>query len=125
MVWAAALWRDRRTAGRHALGGILAGVVSGMLAAPLLGYVMATAGGAPFDDPQGVIAFLPVFQVALYVALCAAAWTGAGWTRLIGGFAILAVMGPASTFVLRAFVVHAGVAPHVRDIRAGRSPGLC
>jgi len=118
LIWAAALWRDRPTAGRHALAGILAGVVSGMLAAPLLGHVVAAVAGAPPDDPQGAIAFLPVFQVALYVALCAAAWTGAGWTRAIAGAAILAFMVPASTLVLRALAEHAGVAPHVRDIRA-------
>jgi exosortase/archaeosortase family protein len=118
VVWAAALWRNRRAAGRHALAGLLGGVVCGMLAAPLLGHVVAASGGASLDDPQGAIAFLPAFQIALYVALCAAAWTGAGWARSIAGLAILAFMVPASTLVLRALAVHAGVAPHVRDIRA-------
>jgi hypothetical protein len=118
VVCAAALWRDRRAAGRHALGGLLAGVVAALLAAPLLGRVVAASGGAPLDDPQGAIAFLPAFQIALYVALCAAAWTGAGWARPIAGLAILALMVPATTLVLRVLAVHAGVAPHVRDIRA-------
>jgi hypothetical protein len=118
VVWAAALWRDGRTAGRRVLVGLLAGVAAGVLAGPLLGHVVAAAGGAPPDDAQGAIAFLPVFQIALYVGLCAAAWTGTAWTRSIAGLAILAGMVPASVLVLRALAVHAGVAPHVRDVRA-------
>jgi exosortase/archaeosortase family protein len=118
VVGAAALWRDRRSAGRHALAGVLAGVVAGMLASSLLGQSGAAADGAPLDDPQGALAFLPAFQIALYVALCAAAWSGARWTRLLAGLVILGAMIPASAVVLHALAVHAGVAPQVRDIRA-------
>jgi exosortase/archaeosortase family protein len=117
-VWVAALWRNRRVAGRHALGGLLAGIVAGLLAAPLWAHVTAGSGGAPLDDPQGAIGFLPVFQIALYVALCAAAWTRAEWGRPIAGLAVLAFIVPVSSLVLRALAMHAGMAPHVRDVRA-------
>ena len=119
VIWAAARWRDRRGQTRRALGGLLAGIAAGVVAAPLLSHIVAVSGGVPLHDPQGAIAFAPPFQIALYVALCAAAWTrGGGWSRAIAGLAILAGTVPVATLVLRALSVHARVAPHVRDVRA-------
>jgi exosortase/archaeosortase family protein len=116
IVCVTALWRDRRTAGRHALAGMLAGVVAGVITAPLLAHLTgAVVEGVA--DPQGAIALLPAFQIALYVALCAAAWTETGWTRAIAGLTVVSCMIPASMLILRALAADGGVAPHVRDIR--------
>lgn len=118
LVCTAAYWRYRGTAGRHAIGGLLAGVLAGALAAPLLVRVIAAAGGGPIDDPQGAIALLPAFQVALFVALWVAASTDRRWTRLAGGVAALGACVTASVLGLRVLATHAGLVPHVRDIRA-------
>jgi exosortase/archaeosortase family protein len=117
VVVAAACWRHRTTAGRHALGGIVAGIACGVAAAPVLTHVVAAAGATPVDDPQGAIALLPAFQVALYVALWVAASTDRGWTRFTAGFAILAVTLTAGLLGLRVLAAYA-LTPHVRDIRA-------
>jgi exosortase/archaeosortase family protein len=118
VVWAAARWRDRCASMRRALCGLLAGVAAGVMAAPLLARVVAASGGGPLTDPQGAIAFAPAFQIALYVALCTAAWTRGGWSRALAGLAILAGTVPVATLLVRALALHAGVAPHVRDVRA-------
>ena len=118
VVWGAARWRDRRSTNRRALGGVLAGVAAGALAAPLLTRVVSASGGTALDDPQGAIAFMPAFQIALYIALCVAASRAVAWRRSTAGLAILAVTVPATALALRAVALHAGVVPHVRDVRA-------
>jgi exosortase/archaeosortase family protein len=116
VVGIGATWRHRPTAGRHALVGMLAGVVSGLLAAPLIAHLTASAAGG-LDDPQGAIALLPAFQVGLYVALWIAASAGDGWKRFAAGLAMIVVSLAAGLLLLRVLADDAGVAPHVRDIR--------
>jgi len=118
VVCLAAFWRHGRTAVGHAVGGIIAGTLSGILLAPLLARAIAYAGGASLDDPQGAIAFLPVYQAALYVALWIAAVPIAGWRRFVAGGAILGLAVTIAFFALHALSAHAGVALHVRDVRA-------
>jgi exosortase/archaeosortase family protein len=116
VVCAAAIWRDRRTAGRHALGGLLAGVAAGLLAAPLLVHLAAPAS-AGLADPQGAIALLPAFQVALFVALWVAASNGDGWKRFTAGVAMVVFTLAAGLLLLRVLAAYTGAAPQVRDIR--------
>ena len=59
-----------------------AGIVVGVLFVYLLGpvYTRAVSPEAvlTIDDPQGAIAFLPSFQIALYLALWVAAFAAVG-----------------------------------------------
>jgi hypothetical protein len=78
------------------------------------------AVGAPLDDPQGAIAFLPAFQAGLYLALWVAAlisYRAVGWKRFLAGFAILGLTQTAGLLALHVLTTHSGVAPHVRDVR--------
>ena len=107
-----------------------------VLGAPSTHALAGTFGGrATFDDPQGAIALLPAFQVGLYVALVAAAFTALTWQRFVAGLALL-VVSQAVVYAALPFVVrHAGFMLHVRDIRAwaprrshsysGRDDGVC
>ncbi len=72
---------------------------------------------AALDDPQGAIAFLPAFQIALYLALWVAAFAAVGWTRFVAGLAVLGLTQSAGLLALQALASHAGVAAHVRDVR--------
>jgi hypothetical protein len=74
--------------------------------------------GAPLDDPQGAIAFLPAFQISLYLALWVAAFVAVGWKRFLAGLAILALTQTAGLLALQALATHGGLTAHVRDVRA-------
>jgi exosortase/archaeosortase family protein len=117
VVCFAAFWRHGRAAAGHAVAGVLTGAVSAVLLAPLLVRAIASAGGAPLDDPQGAIAFLPGYQAALYVALWVAAVPIGGWRRFAAGFAILGLTLAAALLALHALAAYAGAAVHVRDVR--------
>ena len=122
LVFLAAGWRHRgHAAVGHALAGVCAGVVGGLLLVQLLGPIcsraIASYGAAPLDDPQGAIALLPAFQDGLYLALCVAAFVAVGWKRFAAGFAVLGLTQAAGMLALHALAAHAQLAPHVRDIR--------
>ena len=118
VVFLAALWRHgRRTALRHALVGVIVGVLFVYLFAPLYMRGVTYAAGVPFDDPQGAIAFLPAFQVGLYFALWAAAFVAFGWKRFFAGLAILQLTQIAGLLALHALASHSGLTAHVRDVR--------
>lgn len=118
VVVAAAVWRHGRTS---AAPFAAAGLVIGGVGLILLGTASARLASADWftglDDPQGAIQFLPAFQVGLYLALWAAAFTRVRWTRLAAGLGLLAVTQVAAVLALHALAV-AGYAVHVRDIRA-------
>lgn len=118
VVVAAAWWRHGgRSAIPHASAGLIAGVLFVYLLGPVYTEAIAIKGAAPLDDPQGAIAFLPAFQVALYLALWVAASTAVGWKRFAAGFAVLCVTQAAGLFVLHALATYSGITAHVRDIR--------
>lgn len=115
-----AAWR--RHGGRAAFGRALLGAGAGVLFVRVLGGFYARAvtyyAGAPLDDPQGAIALLPAFQVGLYLALSVAAFVAVDWRRYLAGLAALPVTQTAGLLVLHGLASHAGLAPHVRDVRA-------
>ena len=118
VVYLAALWRHGgRAALGHASLGILAGVLVVNLLGPLLTPVLISGAGAPLDDPQGAIAFLPAFQVGLYLALWVAAFVAVGWTRFLAGLAVLGLTQTAGLLVLHALALHPALTAHVRDVR--------
>ena len=118
IVFLAALWRHGgRAAPRHALAGVLVGVVFIYLLGPLSTRVVTYQAGAPLADPQGAIAFLPAFQVGLYLALWVAAFVAVGWTRFLAGLAILGLTQTAGLLVLQALASHSGLTAHERDVR--------
>ena len=118
VVFLAALWRHGgRTALRHALFGVVVGVLFVHLLGPLFMRVVTYPAGAPLDDPQGAIAFLPAFQVGLYLALWVAAFIAVGWRRFLAGLAVLGLTQTAGLLALHALASHAGLTAHVRDVR--------
>ncbi|MEO5741331.1 MAG: hypothetical protein ABIS29_12130 [Vicinamibacterales bacterium] len=119
VVFVAALWRHgRRTAIGHAMAGVAVGILFVYLLGPIYTRVVSHKGMAALDDPQGAIAFLPAFQIALYLALwVAAAFAMVGWKRLAAGLAVLGLTQSAGLLALQALAIHAGLTAHVRDIR--------
>jgi hypothetical protein len=90
------------------------GVLFIYLFGPLHMRGVTYAAGVPFDDPQGAIAFLPAFQVGLYLALSAAAFVALGWKRFFAGLALLQLTQIAGLLVLHALATHSGLTAHVR-----------
>lgn len=119
VVFMAALWRDGgRAAPGHALAGIAAGFLFVYVLGPAYTRLVTYPAGAPLDDPQGALAFLPAFQVGLYLALWVAAFVAIGWRRFLSGLAVLAFTQTAGLLLLHALASHSGLAAHVRDVRA-------
>jgi exosortase/archaeosortase family protein len=122
VVLLAALWRHGgapaawlRAFGAAALGGVCVY----LLAAPYAhGIAALFSSGAPLDDPQGAIALLPAFQAGLYVALAVAAFAQFRWRPFAIGLALIGVSQVIAFTALHAWVRHAGLIPHVRDVRA-------
>ncbi|MEX1128382.1 MAG: hypothetical protein WEB50_07450 [Vicinamibacterales bacterium] len=118
IVSVAAAWRHgRRNAPRHAVAGIALGTAFVVVLGPLYTRVFAYQGAPALDDPQGALALLPAFQVGLYLALCAAAFTAAGWRRLTLGLVALVFTQTAGMLALQALATHAGWMAHTRDAR--------
>jgi exosortase/archaeosortase family protein len=118
VVCLAAFWRHGRRSGlRHALAGVMAGGLFVVLVGPWLARAAAYPAGALLDDPQGAIAFLPAFQVGLYLALWVAATAGTGWKPFVPGLALLCVTQVAGLVALHALAGHAGMTAPVRDVR--------
>jgi exosortase/archaeosortase family protein len=123
VVFAAACWRHGTgaTARRRTLwGGILAGAIMCLLARPLDAHALAWtfAGAAPLGDPQGAIAFLPAFQLGLFVALYVAAFSPVRWRPLLAGVAVLGFLQVIVFTALHGIAGSTGLLPHVREIRA-------
>lgn len=117
VIGIAAAWgRGRLLAARYAFAGIALAIAFMYLAAPLYDGV-ATYNRARIDDPQGAIAFLPLFQGGLYLALSVAAFSSANWKPLLAGFAVLTMMQAIGASVLQ-IMANAGSSLSVREIRA-------
>jgi len=94
------------------------GILFVQVLGPLYTRVMTYPVGTPLDDPQGAIAFLPAFQVGLYLALWVAAFAAVGWGWFLAGLAVLGLTQTAGLLALHALSGHAGLTAHVRDVRA-------
>jgi len=122
VVFLAATWRHGAggLASRRATLGLALGLAVVYVLGPLYTRALSAtfAASTSFDDPQGAIALLPTFQVGLYVALSVAAVTALTWRLFATGLSLL-VLSHVAVFAGMAFVLrHAGLMPHVRDIRA-------
>jgi exosortase/archaeosortase family protein len=118
LVVAAALWRYHgRTATPHAVSGVLIGALCIVALSPWSAQLVAYPASAPLNDPQGAIAFLPAFQIGLFVALWVAAFVSAGWKRFAAGLAALALTQAAFLLVLHVLTTNAGLTAHVREVR--------
>jgi exosortase/archaeosortase family protein len=122
VVVLAATWRHgaNAMAWRRALvGGVLGGLLAYLLVPPFARALASVfAAGPAFADPQGAIAFLPPFQIGLYVALCMAAFVALEWRTFATGLALLGLSQVALVAVLHLVVTHVGLLPQVRDVRA-------
>jgi exosortase/archaeosortase family protein len=120
IVFLAALWRHgRRAAPAYALVSVIAGVLIVHFFGPL--YTRAVTyvtGAAAFDDPQGAVAFLPAFQIGLYLAIWIAGFLVLGWKRFLAGLAVLELTQLAGLLALHALSAHAALTVHVPEIRA-------
>jgi len=117
-VFAAAYWRhrDRRSAGWGACG-VAIGTLVIAIAGPAYVRLIELAAKLPVVDPQDAVAFLPVFQLALYIALWTAAFVSDGWKRFVGGLALLVASQAIGLAALDALQAHAGLTMTVRDVR--------
>ena len=102
----------------HAVGGVTAGIIVLNFAGPPYTHALAYFATLPLEDPQGALAFLPAFQLSLYIALGVAALAASGWPRFAAGLAVLAVTQVAGLNVLGALTRHAAMAAQVPGIRA-------
>ncbi len=118
VVYLAAHWRHGGgTAPRHALVGVIVGVAFVNFLGPSYTRIVMYPAGAPADDPQGALAFLPAFQVGLYLALWIAAFVAAGWRRFLAGLVVLELTQTAGLFALHAIASNPGLTAQVRDVR--------
>ncbi len=117
-VWVAARWYHGRSRASLYAGASLA--VCAVLAAvlvPVYAWLVSLAAAPPLDDPQGALAFLPSFQVGLYLALCVAASVADNWLRIVAGLGALIGLQVAGLFTLQWLAV-IGITAQVRDVRA-------
>jgi hypothetical protein len=118
VVFFTALWRHgRKTALHRACAGVIVGVLFVCVLGPFYSRAVTYATGPSPEDPQGALAFLPPFQVGLYLALWVAAFIAVGWKRFLMGLAALSGMQVAGLLALNALASHAGLTTHVRDLR--------
>jgi exosortase/archaeosortase family protein len=118
IVFLAAMWRHGgKAAPAYAAAGVTVGVLFVVLMGGAYTALVTPRGTAAPDDPQGAVAFLPAFQVGFYLALWVATFLAARWTRFAAGLVILVLSQVAGLFALHVLAV-AGLAAHVRDVRA-------
>jgi exosortase/archaeosortase family protein len=118
VVFLAALWRHGgKAALGHAMLGMLAGVLFLYLLGPFYTRVITDHAGVMLDDPQGAIAFLPAFQVSLYLALWIAAFAPHGSKPFLIGLAVLGLTQMTGLLALHVLATQGGLTAHVRDIR--------
>jgi exosortase/archaeosortase family protein len=118
IVFLFARWRHGGGAAlRHAMAGIIVGVLFVTLLGPFYTRIVTYPTGAPLDDPQGAIALLPAFQIGLYLGVWVAAFAAVGWRRFLSGLAALGLSQTAGLLALHALASHAGLTAHVRDVR--------
>lgn len=118
VIFVAALWRHGRgRAIAHAAAGIVVGVLFVYLLGPVYTRTVSPETVWTLDDPQGAIAFLPAFQIALYLGLWVAAFAAVGWRRFVAGLAVLGLTQSAGLLALHSLAIHAGMTAHVRDVR--------
>jgi len=103
MVGVAAWWRHgSRGLAAPLLAGIAAGTAFGFLIGPAYTDALGALAGMPPVDPQEAIAWLPAFQIALFLAMWVAASDRVGGRLLLAGLAVLAVSHVAGLLVLQA-----------------------
>jgi exosortase/archaeosortase family protein len=118
VVFGAAVWRHGRARGvSRAFAGVVLATVFVYSVGHWLNLLVAYPVTARLDDPQGAVALLPAFQLALYVAVWVAAFSTAGWWRFLAGLGVLVLSQTAVLLLLQALQTHAGVTAHVRDVR--------
>ena len=122
LVALAAVWRhpDRATAWRRAALGLALGGATGYLLSAACGGRCSVAFfmAMTLPDPQGAVAFLPAFQVGLYMALSVAAVSPSLWRASLAGLAVLALSQVAVLTALQLIATHVQFTLPVREVRA-------
>jgi len=122
LVALAAAWRHphRATAWHRAALGIALGGATGYLLSGACGgrCSVAVFTAMPLPDPQGALAFLPAFQVGLYIALSVAALAPSLWRAFLAGLAVLALSQIVVLTALQFIATHVQFTLPVRDVRA-------
>jgi exosortase/archaeosortase family protein len=118
MVVLAGRWRHPTGGGaRAAVMGVAVAVVFVALGGPLYTAVVMWPIGEGFLDPQGAVAFLPSFQIGLYLALWMAVGRARRWWPLLGLMALV-VSHVAGAWWLTVPGVPEWLAAHVSAVRA-------
>jgi exosortase/archaeosortase family protein len=119
MVVLAGRWR------RHATGavgpvviGLAAAVVGVGVAGPLYTSAVMWPGAPGFPDPQGAVAFLPSFQLGLYLALWIALGHARHWWLPVLGVVTLVALHTVGAWWLTMPGVTEWLAAHVSAVRA-------
>lgn len=119
LVVLAGRWRHGR---RAAFGPVAAGIAAAVVCVVVAGQWYAGADMSlverPLLDPQGAIALLPPFQIALFLALTIAAGRSWGPVRMGGGLLVLALSHLAGAWLLNLPGVPVLLADHVSVVRA-------
>jgi exosortase/archaeosortase family protein len=122
LIYCVAVWRHgaRLAAWRRAIAGGMLGGVCAYLIGPLSAEAIAVAWpvAVPLADPQEAIAFLPAFQVGLYIALSVAAFTAIPLRAFVAGLVLLAMSQVAMFAAVQVLVQYLDLMPQVRDVRA-------
>ncbi len=126
VVGVASAWRHGRAAAAWRVpAGIATALVVTFLYGPAYTGAVVELAGPVANDPQGAIALLPVFQVALFLALWVAAFASVGWAYFLGGVAVLGLTHVAGLEALQALGSQADPTLGVRAWAVGGPVLLC
>jgi len=108
VVTGAAVWcHGGRAAVVPALAGVATGAGFALLVGPAYTAALGALLGMPPVDPQHAIAWLPAFQIALFLAVWVAALVSLGSRTLLSGLALLALSHAVGLLALQRLAVSA------------------
>jgi exosortase/archaeosortase family protein len=98
--------------------GVVAGTLFVLIAGGMYTDLVLLPADRPFLDPQGAVAFLPSFQIGLFLAAGIAAVRHVRWSLVVAGAMVLFAGHIAGAWLLNVSGVTALLAAHVALVRA-------
>ncbi len=118
LVVIAGRWQHGRSATLPTFAGLVAGTLFVMIAGGAYTDLVLRSVVRPFPDPQGAVAFLPSFQIGLFLAGGIAAVRGVRWPLVASGLLVLVAVHFAGAWWLSHAGVPALLATHISAVRA-------